>query len=69
MSTNFVVDDQSTKEWYLADTLGFLNDRLLLTGGFRRVTQGIKDSVRDNSIPRDSYHESAFTPSAAGCSS
>jgi iron complex outermembrane receptor protein len=66
LSTDFVVDDQSTKGWYLGDTLGFLNDRLLVTGGFRRVTQGIKDSVRDNSIPPDSYHESAFTPSVAG---
>ena len=65
-STDFVIDDESTKGWYVGDTLGILRDRLLLTGGVRRVNQGIKDSVRDNTVPPDSYHESAFTPSVAG---
>ena len=66
LSTDFVIDDESTRGWYMGDTLGILHDRLLLTGGFRRVTQGIEDSVRDNSIPPDSYHKSAFSPSVAG---
>jgi iron complex outermembrane receptor protein len=66
LSTDFVIDDQSTKGWYLGDTLGVFRDRLLLTGGFRLVTQTIKDSVRDNSIPPDLYRESAVTPSVAG---
>jgi iron complex outermembrane recepter protein len=66
LSTDFLVDDQSTKGWYLGDTLGVFRDRLLLTGGFRLVTQTIKDSLRDNSIPPDSYRESAVTPSVAG---
>jgi iron complex outermembrane recepter protein len=66
LSTGFVIDDQSTKGWFLGDTLGVFRDRLLLTGGFRLVTQTIKDSVRDNSIPPDSYRESAVSPSVAG---
>jgi len=66
LSTDFVIDDQSTKGWYLGDTLGVFRDRLLLTGGFRLVTQTIKDSVRDNSIPPESYRESAVSPSVAG---
>jgi iron complex outermembrane receptor protein len=66
LSTDYVIDDESTKGWYVGDTLGVFRDRLLLTGGFRRVTQSIKDSVRDNSIPPASYRESAVTPSVAG---
>lgn len=66
LSTDYVIDDQSTKGWYVGDTLGVFRDRLLLTGGLRRVTQSIKDSVRDNSIPPASYLESAVTPSVAG---
>ena len=66
LSTDFVIDDQSTKGWYLGDTLGVFRDRVMVTGGFRLVTQTIKDSVRDNSIPPDSYRESAVTPSVAG---
>lgn len=66
LSTDFVIDDESTKGWFAGDTLGILQDKLLLTSGFRRVTQGIEDSVRDNSVPSASYHKSAFTPSIAG---
>jgi iron complex outermembrane receptor protein len=66
LSTDFVIDDESTRGWYVGDTLGLLHDKLLLTAGVRRVTQGIADSVRDNSVPPDSYHKSAFTPSVAG---
>jgi iron complex outermembrane recepter protein len=66
LSTDFVIDDESTKGWYVGDSLAILQDRVLLTGGLRRVTQGIKDSVRDNSIPPDSYHANALTPSILG---
>jgi iron complex outermembrane receptor protein len=66
LSTDYVIDDQSTTSWYVGDTLGVFRDRLLLTGGIRRVTQSIQDSVRDNSIPPASYRESAVTPSVAG---
>jgi iron complex outermembrane receptor protein len=66
LSTDFVIDDESTKGGYVGDTLGLLQDRLMFTGGVRRVTQGIKDSVRDGSVAPASYHKSAFTPSVAG---
>jgi iron complex outermembrane receptor protein len=63
VSADYVVDDESTKGWYLGDTAGLLHDRLLLTGGFRRTTMSGKETYRGT--PPSRYHQSAFTPSAA----
>jgi iron complex outermembrane receptor protein len=62
---DYLVDQYSTKGWYLGDTIGLFRDRLLVTGGFRRTTIGLKDTFRDDTPP-GFYHDSAFTPSAAG---
>ena len=66
VSLDNVVDDQSTKGWYLGDIAGLMNDRLLLTGGFRRTTMRGNETLRGNTSPSSQFHESAFTPSAAG---
>jgi iron complex outermembrane recepter protein len=66
VSNDYVQDDESTKGWYLGDTAGLLHDRLLLTGGFRRTTMNGQETFRDNINPPGSFHQSAFTPSAAG---
>ncbi|MBB5330590.1 iron complex outermembrane receptor protein [Edaphobacter lichenicola] len=63
VTADYVVDDESTKGWYLGDTAGLLHDRLLLTGGFRRTIMRGKETYRGTSSSR--YHQSAFTPSAA----
>jgi iron complex outermembrane recepter protein len=62
VSADYVVDDESTKGWYIGDTAGLLQDRLLLTGGFRRTTLSGKETFRDT--PPSRFHQSAFTPSA-----
>ena len=64
VSADFVVDDESTKGWYIGDTAGLLRDRLLLTGGFRRTTMSGKETYRDGTPP-GRFHQTAFTPSAA----
>jgi iron complex outermembrane receptor protein len=66
VSLDNVVDDESTKGWYLGETAGLMHDRLLLTGGFRRTTMRSTETFRANSSPPSQFHESAFTPSAAG---
>jgi iron complex outermembrane recepter protein len=60
VSLDSVVDDESTKGWYVGDTAGLMHDRLLVTGGFRRTI------MRGNSSPSSQFHDSAYTPSAAG---
>lgn len=64
--TDFVVDDESTKGWYLGDTVGLLHDRLLVTVGFRRTTMRGTEMFRGNRSPSSQFHQSAFTPSVAG---
>jgi len=66
LTTDFLIDDHTTKSWYLGDTAGLFRDKLLLTAGVRRTTEGIKDTFRVDDIPGGQYHQSAFTPSAAG---
>jgi iron complex outermembrane recepter protein len=66
LSAGFVVDDESTKGWYLGDTAGLLHDRLLLSGGFRRTTMRGKETFRGNSSPSSHFRESVFTPSTTG---
>ena len=63
--TDYLIDVQSTRGWYLGDTIGTLRGRLLLTGGFRYSTVGLNDTFRDNTPPY-LYSESALSPSAAG---
>jgi iron complex outermembrane recepter protein len=63
VSAGYVVDDESTKGWYMGDTVGLSHDRLLLTGGFRRTTMSGKETYRGTAPSR--FHQSAFTPSAA----
>jgi len=66
VSLDNVVDDESTKGWYLGDTAGLMHDRLLLTGGFRRTTMRGTETFRGNGSPSSQFDEHVFTPSAAG---
>jgi len=66
ISLDNVVDDESTKGWYWGDTAGLMHYRLLLTGGFRRTTMRGNETLRGNSSASSQFHESRFTPSAAG---
>ncbi|MGI9361942.1 MAG: TonB-dependent receptor [Parasphingorhabdus sp.] len=47
---------------YISDSMGFLNDRILLTAGLRLQTMNIKGYVYDDGSLTTEYDESAVTP-------
>jgi iron complex outermembrane receptor protein len=63
--TDYQMDNQKIRGWYLGDTIDTLRGRLQLTGGLRRSTVGSSDTFRDDTPPFY-YRGSAFSPSVAG---